>query len=331
MEEGSNVVIPVIDFSPFLNGSQEERVRVAKEIGKACEDIGFFVIKNVGVDPSIIEKAWNSSAEFFDRPLEEKMLLQKPQDEYPFGFTEIGGEVLSDGKAQETKKVTESRPDLKEMFSIGPKNPLAGFPPRQWPEHPESFAKDWENYYEAMSQLANSVLHAFAIALELPSEDYFEQFTDHHGSAMRALNYPCLDGHKPVPGQIRASAHTDYGTVTLLKSGGPGLQVSKDRDPPSWVDVPHISDVDAYVVNLGDLMRRWTNDRWQSTLHRVINPPEGSNWGRRQSIAFFYNLNPDARVSVLQIAENEEPKYPPIVAGDFLMEKHLASMKKKEN
>jgi isopenicillin N synthase-like dioxygenase len=77
---------------------------------------------------------------------------------------------------------------------------------------------------------------------------------------MRALNYPSLDGQTPEPSRIRASAHTDYGTVTILKSGGPGLQVSKDRDPPTWVDVPYLED--ALIVNLGDLMRRWTNDRW---------------------------------------------------------------------
>jgi isopenicillin N synthase-like dioxygenase len=341
-ESSTNVVIPIIDMDPFLNGSQEDRIRVANEMGKACLDIGFFVIINHGIDPSIISNVWQSTTEFFDRPHDEKILLQKPQSEYPFGFTEIGGEVLSDGKAQETKAAGESHPDLKEMFSIGPKNPLAGFPPREWPAAPHSFAADWDTYYDAMSGLANSILHAFAITLGLPSEDYFEQFTDHHGSAMRALNYPSLDGQTPVPGQIRASAHTDYGTVTLLKSGGPGLQVSKDRSPPTWVDVPHVPD--AYIVNLGDLMRRWTNDKWQSTLHRVINPPEGSQWGRRQSIAFFYNLNPDASVSRLRTHENknkskgdegegdtaedeEESKYPPIIAGDFLMEKHLASMK----
>lgn len=329
-ETTSKVVIPIIDMGPFLNGSQEDRVRVANEIGKACEEIGFFVVKNFGVDPQIIDNAWKSSADFFDLPHDEKILLQKPQDEYPFGYSEIGGEVLSDGKAKETNATTESHPDLKEMFSVGPKNPLAGFPARQWPARPESFAGDYDAYYEAMSGLANSILRAFAITLGLPSEDFFEQFTDHHGSAMRALNYPSLDGRTPEPGQIRASAHTDYGTVTLLKSGGPGLQVSKDRDPPCWVDVPHVPN--AYIVNLGDLMRRWTNDRWQSTLHRVVNPPTGCSWGRRQSIAFFYNLNPDAHVSMLQTrhsgSEQEEPKYPPIIAGDFLMEKHLASMKK---
>jgi len=124
---------------------------------------------------------------------------------------------------------------------------------------------------------------------------------------------------------MRASAHTDYGVITILKSGGPGLQVSKDRDPPTWVDVPTIEN--AFIINLGDLMRRWSNDRWQSTLHRVIVPPHEVSWGRRQSIAFFYNLNKDAVVESL--VKDEEAKYPAIVAGDFLMEKHLASIKAK--
>lgn len=90
-----------------------------------------------------------------------------------------------------------------------------------------------------------------------------------------------------------------------------------------WVCVVYLFSL---IVSVGDLMRRWTNDRWQSTLHRVIIPPKGSVWGRRQSIAFFHNLNKDARVVVLG---DETPKYEPIVAGEFLMQKHLAAMSKK--
>ena len=104
-----------------------------------------------------------------------------------------------------------------------------------------------------------------------------------------------------------------------------GLQVSKDKNPPTWTDVPFIQD--AFIVNLGDLMRRWTNDLWQSTLHRVIIPPAGSNWGRRQAIAFFHNLNKDA---VVENLTQEKSLYEPIIAGDFLMQKHLASMQSKK-
>lgn len=226
---------------------------------------------------------------------------------------------MSKGKAAENASFVTTPPDLKELFTIGPENPASGMPARIWPEHPVDFEAKWSAYYKAMETTAGHLLRAMAIALDLP-ENFFDQFTDHHASALRALNYPALDGIKPLPGQIRASAHTDYGTITILRSGGPGLQVSKDKEYPSWHDVPTMDDV--FIINLGDLMRRWTNNKWQSTLHRVINPLEGSNWGRRQSIAFFHNLNPDAVVSVLG---NEEPMYPPIVAGEFLLQKHLAA------
>ena len=316
----SQITIPIIDFSLFLNGNNEERLKIANEIGQACEDIGFLIIKNSGVNQEILENCWEVTKDFFDLSQEEKEELIKDQNEYPYGYTSIGGEILNAGKASENKTQTKSLPDLKEMFSIGPSDPRAGLPPRIWPRNPPSFEEKWTAYFNALSNLATQILHAFALALHLP-EDYFEQYTTYHGSALRALNYPYLEGFEPQEGQIRASAHTDYGTITILRSGGPGLQVSKDRNPPNWIDVPHMEDV--FIINLGDLMRRWTNDKWQSTLHQVINPPSGSNWGRRQSIAFFYNLNPDAVVTVLG---NEEPKYEPIIAGDFLMQKHLASM-----
>ena len=313
------VSIPVIDLSRFIHGSPDVRREVANEIGKACEEIGFLVFKNHCVDPQVIRDAWDITGAFFDLPDEYKKTLERDQNDYPFGYTAFGGEILSAGKAAENASFVTSPPDLKECFSVGPENPASGMPPRLWPEQPVDFAAKWSAYYRAMETTAGHILQAMALALDLP-ENYFEQFIDHHASAMRALNYPVLDGVTPIPGQVRASAHTDYGTITILRSGGPGLQVSKDKETPSWHDVPTMDDV--YIINLGDLMRRWTNNKWQSTLHRVINPPAGSNWGRRQSIAFFHNINPDAVVSVLG---GDEPLYPPIVAGQFLMEKHLAA------
>lgn len=315
--------IPVIDFSAFRNGSIEERQEISYKIGNACVDIGFFVIKNHGLDQKIIDDAWNTIEKFFDLPLAEKQRIELNQDEYPYGFNSMGTEVLSAGKATESNTISTNLPDLKEMFSVGPCNPQAGMPERIWPQNPEDFAEKCSKYYDALTELATQILQAFAITLNLP-ENYFEQYTDHHASALRALNYPNIDGYEAEPGQLRASAHTDYGMITILRSGGPGLQVSKDRDPPTWIDVPFIEN--GFIINLGDLMRRWTNDNWQSTLHRVIVPPPGSSWGRRQSIAFFYNLNKDALVESL-FKDKESSKYPPIIAGDFLMQKHLASMK----
>lgn len=319
-----SVDIPIVDLGKFINGGPEEKNEIVQLMARACEDIGFLVIKNHCVDQKIIEDAWNVTMSFFDLEPGYKCTLIKDQEEYPFGYTAFGGEILSAGKAAENAEFITSPPDLKECFSVGPENPAAGMPERIFPSQPSDFAEKWTSYYRAMENMAKHLLAALALGLNLP-ENFFEQYTDHHASAMRALNYPVLDGVIPVPGQIRASAHTDYGVITILRSGGPGLQVSKDRNPPTWYDVPFLED--AFIINLGDLMRRWTNDRYQSTLHRVINPPEGSQWGRRQSIAFFHNVNKDALVSVLG---TDEPKYPPIIAGDFLMEKHLAATQPKK-
>jgi isopenicillin N synthase-like dioxygenase len=157
-----------------------------------------------------------------------------------------------------------------------------------------------------------------------------------------------MENHPLVPGQLRASAHTDYGTITILKTDAAGLQVSKDTDSPDWVDVPYVPS--GYIINLGDLMARWTNDKWVSTLHRVVNPaevaaddclagsagngtcaaaqsPDSFKKTRRQSIAFFYNVNPDAVIESLpsRYVEDGPGKYPAVVAGDFLLMKHLAA------
>ena len=200
---------------------------------------------------------------------------------------------------------------------MGPKDPAAGMPLRKLPQEPVGFADAWDAaqlmsthltdpgflkqssprvkpakvYYDHANQLAQRLLRAFAIALDLP-EDWFVGKTDKHLSALRSNNYPDQAGMTEIPaGSIRCSAHTDYGTVTILRSGGPGLQVSKDKENPKWHDVPFVEN--GFVINLGDLMRRWTNDKWSSTLHRVINPPTGkaASWGRRLALAFFHNLN----------------------------------------
>merc|ERR1719401_2386384 len=209
---------------------------------------------------------------------------------------------------------------------MGPCDPAAGMLPRRFPKRPEGFAHAWDRYYKHVNDLAKRLLRAFAIALDL-EEDWFESKLSKHISALRANNYPDQRNIVVPPGSIRCSPHTDYGTVTILRSGGPGLQVSKDKDQPVWHDVPHVED--GFVINLGDLMRRWTNDKWSSTLHRVINPPAGkaATWGRRLAMAFFHILNKDTVVEAIPscVSQDKPALYDPIVAGEFLMLKHLAS------
>lgn len=259
-------------------------------------------------------------------PVEEKSkYITDDEARYPFGYSSMGAEVLSAGKDVESNRDNVAPPDLKEMFSLGPKNPESGFPAREFPASPASFEPAQAAYYDALAILAENVLSAFTVGLHKP-RNFFEQFVDRHASALRSLNYPCLEGTNVKPGQLRASAHTDYGAITILRSGGPGLQVSKDKDEPNWVDVPYIEE-SCFIINLGDLMKRWSNDKWLSTLHRVMPCDE-----RRQSMAFFYNVNRDAMISNI-FTDTDHPedmayrtsKHEPIYAGDFLMQKHLAA------
>jgi isopenicillin N synthase-like dioxygenase len=335
----AEVKVPIIDVSNLVKegASLDEKLVVAREIGQACEEVGFFVIVGHGVPNDVIDNIWSSTREFFDLDDAEKNRYVYPQEEYPFGYSGIGTEILSSGKAAENgaEEKVEHPPDIKEMFSLGPASPAAGFPSRRFPPNPDSFERTWEVYYETLVQLARKILHAFALTLELKDEMFFERFIDHHASALRALNYPSIPvGERILPGQCRASAHTDYGTITILRADGPGLQVSKDVTPPVWCDVPFVPD--GFIINLGDLMKRWTNDKWLSTLHRVVVPEEdvvsnqqGLLCRRRQSIAFFHNLNRDASVECLLTQNGETPKYEPIIAGDFLLQKHLAAMGQK--
>ena len=135
-----SAVVPIIDISPLFGDNAEKRLSTANEIGKACAEIGFFIIVGHQVDPKIVNDAWESTHQFFDTSLEYKKTFVKPQKEYPFGYSEMGEEVLSAGKAAEKKgkdgtdtataTAIVSPPDLKEMFSMGPKDPNAGFPER---------------------------------------------------------------------------------------------------------------------------------------------------------------------------------------------------------
>lgn len=172
-------------------------------------------------------------------------------------------------------------------------------------------------------------MREFAVALLLPA-DFFDARIDQSPSALRIIDYPHLDSSaldRAGNTQLRAGAHTDYGTLTfLVQDNAPGGLEVLDPRTNTWTPVP--AQQGAIVVNLGDLMARWTNNRWRSTLHRVVVPPRstmGSATGstRRQSIAFFHNANYHATVECLPscLAPGERPRHPPVVAGPHLMTK----------
>ncbi len=182
----------------------------------------------------------------------------------------------------------------------------------------------WRAYYRQMERLARDIMRIFAVALDLP-ERFFDDKIDKHVSRVRAINYPD-QREAPLPGQLRAGEHTDYGSITILKieDAPGGLQVKTRQG--EWLNVEAVPD--AFVVNIGDLMMHWTNDRWISTLHRVLNPPRDAALGtRRISLAFFHQPNYDALIECLPSCQGpgNPAKYPPVTSGEHRNRKFAAT------
>lgn len=289
-------------------------------IDRACREIGFFQIVGHGLDASIEEAAWELAGRFFDLPTEAKLELAIPEGD-AYGYGPFAIERLAASRGEETP------PDLKETFSVGPftapppglvDDPAAAFvySPNRWPAGLPHMAAAFHAYYDDLADLVARLMSLMALGLGLPG-DHFAPSIDRHTSALRALYYPAVDEGVPEPGQLRAGAHSDYGTLTLLRQDAVGgLQVRSTTG--EWHDVPSIEG--AYVVNVGDALERWTNDAWRSTLHRVVVRPGA---GERHSLAFFHNANWDAVIEAIPtcVASGEAPRYAPVGAGRHLMDK----------
>jgi isopenicillin N synthase-like dioxygenase len=319
------LTVPVIDLQPWFSGTPEGKSTVAKAVEAACRDIGFLVITRHQIPEELIRRVSDASRQFFALPLEAKRKVDRPREDAVRGYSAVGEEGLS-------YSLEEAAPgDLKESFSIGPtdvpqdeyhRGLAAGphFEPNSWPDIP-GFREAYTDYFAAMSALARSLMCIFAAALELP-ETFFDDKIDKHISMFRVLSYP-PQNEAPLPGQMRAGAHSDYGSLTIVLPDGPGLQVFNKAG--QWVDVPQVEG--SFVVNIADLMMQWTNDTWVSTLHRVSNPPfdDAKRNTRRQSLVFFHQPNYDAMIECLEscLAPGETPKFAPISSGDHLKSKFV--------
>ena len=302
-------------------------------LDRACRTVGFFRVPFDVVDPAVRDRAWADAARFFAQPQAAKAAVAFPEVGYPYGYAPFEYETLaaSDGTASAAYG-TASAPDLKESFSVGPDcmgpaRPGVGADdsvddpgeawlrsPSLWPEEPSSLRESWGACYRALAAVASDLLSMMASALGMPA-DHFAPLIDRHSSAMRVNHYPALTGPIP-PGALRAGAHTDYGTLTILRTDGvPGLEVR--RPDGDWVAVA--DEPGTFVVNLGDSIAQWTNDRWRSTRHRVrpVDPRP------RMSMAFFHMANWDARIECLPtcLAPGQRPRHEPVQAGPWLMSK----------
>nr|XP_043627013.1 2-oxoglutarate-Fe(II) type oxidoreductase hxnY-like [Erigeron canadensis] len=294
---------------PMIDLSSSDRISTANSIRQACMDHGFFYVINHGVEVKLLQNVFDESSKFFSLPVEEKMKVARKGD---VGFAPLYAENLDPS--------TTSKGDLKETFHIGPLQPAESCL-NQWPskELLPSWKPIMEKYYEKVLSVGKQLSYLIALSLNL-DEDFFDKIgaMDKPFGFLRLLHYP---GEMGVSDEIvyGASAHSDYGMITLLATDGvPGLQVCRDKlkQPRIWEDVIYVKG--AFIVNLGDMMERWTNCLFRSTLHRVM--PTGKE---RYSMAFFFDPNPDCIVECLESCCNESspPRFPPIRSGDYLRER----------
>jgi isopenicillin N synthase-like dioxygenase len=302
--------IPVIDLAPAASPDPEAHKAVAWEIHKACRDTGFFYVKNHGVAQTLMAEQLAQARRFFALPLEDKMKLDMARNRGPSGYEAMKLQTLDLG----------SPPDLKEGFQfhreVDPETAGdRGYRGANlWPENLPGFREQMDAYHAAVMALGRRLMGLIALSVDLP-EDYFAPGLDDLMCSVRLLHYPPHPADS-ADNQLGAGAHTDWGSITmLLQDDCGGLEVQHASG--EWMRATPIPG--ALIVNLGDMVRRWTNDVYHSTMHRVLNNVANRD---RYSVASFFNPNYSYRVACLPtcLAEGATPLYPPCTVGEHIKE-----------
>ncbi|MEM9922760.1 MAG: 2-oxoglutarate and iron-dependent oxygenase domain-containing protein [Cyanobacteria bacterium P01_D01_bin.50] len=288
--------LPIIDLSLFNNSDRATKQSIVKQTYQACHEIGFIYIANCGINKNLIEQVFDYSKYFFDLPLEVKKKIAWTDAFSNQGYIAMEREQLNPDNTE----------DLKEAFNIVNLN---NFPTDLF------IAPAISTFFNACTEVVNSILQVFSLALELP-EDFLTSNHNQENHTLRLLHYPPVQ-QAPKLGQLRIGEHSDYGSITLLfqdEIGGLEVQAATGE----WIGAPKIADT--ILINTGDLMQRWTNDIFCSTKHRVIIPDENKAKCSRYSIAFFCHPNDNTEISCLESCQRDKlPIYPPITAREYLL------------
>lgn len=301
--------IPIVDISALIDGSNPQKV--AEELAYICENIGFLYVRNHGVDKQLIKAAYDLTEQFFALPLEEKEKLNIINSGQTLrGYIPMYGENVD----------PENTRDFKEVFDYGLNEEEVSpfFGPNLMPEQPEGFKETMEQYHSEMMKLARKLISGIALSLNLP-ENYFEKLQKKPITIQRLLHYPPQEG-QITQEEIGIGAHTDYGFLTILSQDQVGgLQVQNHEG--EWISAPPVED--CFIINIGDLVQTFTNDRYISTMHRVIN----DSGKERYSIPFFIDLDFNAKVEVVEtcISENNPAKYEPYTCGQHKYKRFVDS------
>lgn len=305
-------VIPQLDPSIFLSSNIEEKNKFINELGEAFSTFGFVSIKNNIISKEDINAYYKCVESFFALPLEAKKAYEIVELAGQRGYTSFG---------REHAKGSES-PDLKEFWQMGQvvtdQDPIqAEYPDNVFVTEIEGFNELGRKLYMGFEESGAILLKAIALYLGL-EEDFFQSKIHNGNSILRAIYYPPIT--EEPKNAIRAEAHEDINLITLLVgASADGLQIlSKDGE---WLSVA--APEDYFVINVGDMLQRLTNNRLKSTTHRVVNPPK-EKWGSpRYSIPFFLHPRSTMDLTCLDSCVSEENplNYSPITAGEYLTER----------
>ncbi|KAJ9638768.1 hypothetical protein H2199_006628 [Coniosporium tulheliwenetii] len=313
--EPANSFIPLIDFSPFLNPPTPTAKQVtAHALLTGFRTAGFIYLRNAGISPQTISRVFDLSASFFRRPQDQKDALAWYSPEANRGYTAQGREKV--------EKLREEVPDLKESLEIGRDDEVEY--PNCWPDRFDDegkvFRRVMNEFFEECKGLHGQIMRAVALGMGL-EEEWFDGL----------LHYPEVERRvfQERKGQVRAGAHTDYGSITLLfQDDRGGLQVQSPDG--TFVDATPI--LDTIVINAGDLLARWSNDLVKSTKHRVVEPPlkpgeeVGKKYPARYSVAYFCNPNFNKWIDAIPgTFEEEGKKYPGVNSGEYLVQRLAAT------
>jgi isopenicillin N synthase-like dioxygenase len=312
--------IPVIDYGPYFAGETGELERLAGQVAHACENVGFFYALNHGVPDALIERAFAAARRFFGLPCEVKLALKL--NENNIGYLPINASVQAASAVHQA-----TRPNQNESFFVSHDRGLdhhdvvAGKPLRgcnQWPADMLGLCADMMAYFEALGAMGDRMLPPFAVALGMPAGFFAPYFADEAHANLRFLHYPPQDTTED--NTFGQGPHTDNSFMTALaRTEVPGLAV---RLPSGeWFAPPVIPDT--FLINLGNVMRRWSNDRFLSTPHGVLND-SGTD---RYSIAYFHSPNPDRVIECLPCCAGPDnpPRYPPALYRDLVLEFYRAN------
>lgn len=325
-----NLEIPLIDFSAFLSGDEGTRRTTAQAVLNGFQRAGFIYLRNHGISKPTVQTTFAESAKFFKRPQSQKDSLAWTTPEANRGYVQIGREKvtdLTDAADIEAVRALEGA-DLKESLEIG----REGEPghPNHWPdqmdEDGKAFRQRMVEFFEECKDLHMQVMRAIAVGLGI-DETWFDSYCDDGDNTLRLLHYPEVQSEvfKRNKNQVRAGAHSDYGSITLLfQDMAGGLQVLSPNG--NFIDATPIEDT--IVVNAGDLLARWANDTIKSTKHRVVEPPIHADiHPARYSIAYFCNPNFDRFIEAIPSTydEHHAKKYEGINSGDYLVQRLAAT------